>query len=132
MRAFLACATGLALLTVAGPHALADDAAVCTYLTQVVAETNNGAPYMVDTITRSEAATLDCTTRIVSFNWSILLGETELNADWHNALKANFENNFCSEPQFVEALKTGWKIIASWKTEDGAGFATEVTCPLTP
>jgi hypothetical protein len=129
MRAFLASAVGFVLLAVVAPAALADDAAVCTYMTQVVTETNTGAPYMVDTITRSEPATLDCTTRIVSFNWSILLGEAELSAEWHEALKANFENNFCSEPQFVESLRTGWKIIASWKTEDGAGFATEVTCP---
>ena len=129
MRAFLAFATGLGFLAVMAPRAFADDAAVCTYLTQVVAETNTGAPYMVDTVTRSEAATLDCTTRIVSFNWSILLSESELSAEWHGALKANFENNFCSEPQFVEALRSGWKIIASWKTQDGAGFATEVTCP---
>jgi hypothetical protein len=129
MRAFLAFATGLAFVTMFAPPVFADDTAVCAYMTQVVTETNTGAPYMVDTITRAEPATLDCTGKNVSFNWSILLGENGLNPDWHDALKANFENNFCSEPQFVEALRTGWKIIASWKTEDGAGFATEVTCP---
>jgi hypothetical protein len=125
----LVTAALVVLAVLFAPAAFAADDADCTQMTQVVTDSNQGAPYMVDAITRSELATEDCVSKTAGFNWSILADAAALNQGWHEILKSSFEKGFCGRPELAAIVKAGWTIVATWKTQDGEVFSTQVACP---
>ena len=129
MNRVFATAALVVLAVLFAPAAFAADDADCTQMTQVVTDSNQGAPYMVDAITRSEIATEDCVSKTAGFNWTILADASTLNPAWHDILKSGFEKGFCARPELAAIVKAGWTIMITWKTQDAQVFSTQVACP---
>jgi hypothetical protein len=128
MQRILAVVAAVVLTGLFAAPASADDAADCAYVTQIVAENNRDAPYMADTVTRSEMASHDCVAKVVSFNWTITINTADLAPDWQQVVRANFEAGVCGEQRIADIVKSGWRLMATWVTADNARFATEVVC----
>jgi len=111
----------------ASAHA-ADDAGLCSFMGQVIADANQQAGKMVNQAIRPEPAVSDCTAKTAAFKWTIPGNASELHEGWQDSLSNNWQNAFCQSDRLKEVLAAGWKVTAGWTTADGKEFVIEAKC----
>jgi hypothetical protein len=104
------------------------DAEACDKLSAMAADIMFELPKMVDTSTRSDGLVVLCTTRTVNYSFFIGVTEAEFREGWKDRKQAQWNEQFCAQPQLNSLVRRGWRFRSTITFLSGERHYLTATC----
>lgn len=106
-----------------------DDAAFCAEMRDIAAARNAEIETAIDKVTTTGETVVACPEKRVVSNLRIGTGKGDLKDDAARVLQADWDDNFCPDEHFRDAVKNGWKLTARLTFADGQTHNLTAVCP---
>jgi hypothetical protein len=105
-----------------------DDREFCVATQQLALAVNKDVGLWIDRITRNDGVVVACSTRIVEFKRFITAPLASRSEDWKERKAAEWNATHCNNPIWIEAIRNGWMIAATFTALDGGRISLRAQC----
>ena len=105
------------------------DAIFCRWMQDFATQANKDAGTKVDAVTTHEGLAVLCNMKLVDFKKRLEVPFTAMKAGWDGRKQAQWNQIYCTDPGFMQAIKSGWRISSTMTDVEGNRHYMEATCP---
>ena len=93
------------------PRAIGDDdQAFCAAMTVQAARAQRLSGAMIDSSTRWDGLTIDCNTRTLTWNKTVVANPSSVREGWEGRVRREFNDMICLTEDAMPAVRRGWRI----------------------
>ncbi len=126
----IACAATrcVCLLAAMVPAFAFNDREFCVVAQQLATATQGDVGVWIDRMTRNAGMSVSCDRRTVEFTRFTYAPSASMDQAWKERKAADWNAVHCASPVWNEAIRSGWKIMLSQASADGARVTIAAQC----
>jgi hypothetical protein len=105
------------------------DAMFCQAMQEIATQGNKDAGTKVDAVTTHMGIAVLCNMKIVDFKKRLDISFRVMDAGWEGRKQAQWNQIYCTNPGFVQAIASGWTISSTMTDAEGKRHYMEAKCP---
>ena len=107
---------------------LFDSDEFCRQITLLQGQSQPDVGQMLDDITRNNGIAVLCGLKVVELKKFLVVSSSDLRDGWQERKARQWDQIYCADGPFREAIANGWTIAMQTTTEDGARFWHKAGC----